>query len=326
MKEVYQKFLVSLGADHVFHKDGTFLDHLLEVHHILTAWKVPPEIAALGAFHSIYRTSWISSSICVERKHLQTLIGDAESLVWEFAHLDRMPFTFDFLPKMAELAKEEHLPEILVFQGRSFSRREIAIFTILTMADFAQQFCHWQDDLFQVESYKNLAGFFQDLLERKSDRKENPRAVWPQTFQPGLYLHFLSSLNQLLIKLQQPDLVCPVLLHPLSFEDEKQARDLYCECRVRPSRSKMLQAIQCNPHIPELFNVLAQIELQEEDFDSALSHALNARDLFEKWGTCWDKSVSFQSWVIHTNLLISQAKKKNWPKTSMEIIDLSVIS
>src|SRR5579872_5526196 len=212
-------FLKSKGANECFHKTSTFLHHLLGVHHILQAWKAPIEVCRLGLFHSIYGTSWVSLKICSDRKELQDLIGkEAEELVFDFCNLNRMKFTFEFVLGQLyhQSCNKSMIDEYTEFEGKKMSKRRIAIFILLTLSDWLDQWVAWQDDLFQTEKRKDLAEFFIDCLEDKKGT-ENANAIWPGNHKPGLYLHVLSRLNQVLQKCNQSDLTCPILLSPISL-------------------------------------------------------------------------------------------------------------
>lgn len=324
--EKYVQFLKQKGADQCWHKDSTFLSHLVEVGKILENWRVPQDIVLLGIFHSFFGNKWISTDILCERKELEGLIGpEAEKLVFQFCHLDRMKFMFQLVLK--ELAKESPIPEIIDFEGEKLTKRQVAIFIITTLSDWLSQWNHFQDDLFQIEKRhalgKDLASFFEEFMQDKDNiTLQNAASIWPQSHVPGLVLHILSQLNQVLIKCEEKDLQCPILPHILSLGDEKKARDLYCQCRQSPSLETIVSALHHNPYVGEIHNLHAQICLAEKKFEEAEQAARKALDLLQKWGTPWDKTVAYQAWITHTQLLIKHATKKEWPQTAMGIINL----
>lgn len=320
-------FLQSKKADQCFHKESTFLSHLMSVAQILRTWKAPEVLVRAGALHSAYGNSWVNLTICCDREEVKTLIGEeAEDLVHQFCTIDRMRFMFQsVLPKLEKVLV---VPFEVETKGTRMSKRRVGELILLTLADWIQQWSHFQDDLFQIDGNQDLASFFTRELEKKKEKKENVQAIWPQTHQPGLFLHVLSRLNQVLVKCEEKDLVCPLFPDGgiLSLQDETTARDLYCEARRTACQTTILKAIQHNPYVPELYNVAAQICMGQRNFVEALSYATKALRMFESWGTSWDKSVSFEIWVIHTQLLIQQASKQQWPTTAMGIISLGLVS
>lgn len=317
----FENFLQSKKADQCFHKDGTFLSHLLEVYRIIKNWNAPEEVCRFACFHSFLGTSWVTVDLGSDRKELQDLIGEkAEALVFHFSKMDRMRFTFELV--LGKLYDMSVIPDTVMFDGEAVSKRTIAIYILVTIADWLQQFSSYMDNLFQVDKRGDLATFFQDILEKKVDRLENPAAIWPGNWRPANFLHVLSRLNRVLQKCEQKDLVCPILTDLLTMDQEVEARDLYCECRQKPLKETIQRAIENNPHVPEFYNVLAQICLSRQEFEEAEQAASYSMRLFELWGTSWDKSVTWDAWKIHTKLLLNHAKKKTWCKTAMEIIDL----
>lgn len=83
------------GAREIWHKHGTFLDHLLGVWCILVAWKQPTDVCRLGLMHSIYSNSNVRMKVFDAdgddgRATVRRLVGaEAERLVHLFCVIRR---------------------------------------------------------------------------------------------------------------------------------------------------------------------------------------------------------------------------------------------
>lgn len=88
-------FLRRLGAADAGHYEATYLGHLVAVARMLESWGGGPDLAAAGAFHSIYGTE-VFRTLIVDlhrRDEISALIGEyAERLAYVNGMLDRCAF------------------------------------------------------------------------------------------------------------------------------------------------------------------------------------------------------------------------------------------
>lgn len=92
MEHEYRKVLSALGADDVNHHGQTLTEHLIGTYRLLAKWGNSTEIAAAGAFHSIYGTEEFKTrAVSLDRRdEIASLIGqEAETLVYLFGMADR---------------------------------------------------------------------------------------------------------------------------------------------------------------------------------------------------------------------------------------------
>ncbi|KXG31409.1 hypothetical protein SORBI_3004G354400 [Sorghum bicolor] len=93
--------LRAAGAGECWHKHGTFLAHLLDVHRILRLWGAPDAVARCGLYHSAYSNSYVNLAIFqpdTGRAHVAAVVGaDAERLVHLFCVVPRQKLVHDDL-------------------------------------------------------------------------------------------------------------------------------------------------------------------------------------------------------------------------------------
>ncbi|CAL4886126.1 unnamed protein product [Urochloa decumbens] len=93
--------LRAAGAGECWHKHGTFLAHLLDVHRILRLWAAPDAVARCGLYHSAYSNSYVNLAIFqpdTGRAHVAGVVGDhAERLVHLFCVVPRQQLIHDDL-------------------------------------------------------------------------------------------------------------------------------------------------------------------------------------------------------------------------------------
>ena len=81
------------AASEIWHKHGSFYDHLHDVWEVLCVWQQPQSWCRLGLFHSAYSNSFVSMNLFdpkTDRPKLQQLIGlEAENLEYKFCVIDR---------------------------------------------------------------------------------------------------------------------------------------------------------------------------------------------------------------------------------------------
>lgn len=314
------------GAREIWHKHGTFYDHLLGVWRILAAWQQPADVCRLGLMHSVYSNSFVRMKVfdaeqSAGRDAVRALIGDeAERLVHLFCTIRRE----ELLP-LGDLAVPADGIEVgtIVGDGKiRLSRRDLGIFLVVTMADYAEQFFGWQDRLFA-------------LPERDGTRRGGPHALWPGENKPGLWM----GLNALL-GLRAAN--CGAAPLPPVFDDctaqiaretEAEARDLYwqvvADVAVQDDAAlaerTLLEAARLNPFVAEPHVLLAQLHLNARRWDDALAAAGRALDLQVRWATAWDKRLAWEAWVAWTRVMLKAARERAWPGDALGIISLGEV-
>lgn len=230
------------------------------------------------------------------------------------------------------------------------SRRIVAIFLMMTMADFCDQLFGFQDVLFDNDN------------GRLEFRGNNFGALWPGDGKPGLWLNSISRMGALytLIAREEeifiqdkkrkgvvgvlPDvernedieLVLPPVFDNctkvLDAGDQIVARDLYWEAvcdRDKEGLGKVQEllvgCIKKNPFVGEPYVVLSQVYLTNGRFDEAEKMAERGLSLLLEWGCPWDKRTSWEGWVAWTRVLLMKAKDKSWPHTSWGILNLGLV-
>eukprot|EP00249_Psilotum_nudum_P013796 c24517_g1_i1 orf=112-1398(+) len=225
-------------------------------------------------------------------------------------------------------------------------RRLVAIFLLLTMADFVDQLYGWQDALFKNETGN---------LEWKGN---SWTALWPGDCKPGLWMTSISRMGILLNlivreeieteekrrrhgerppRFAEIELVIPPVFNGcteiLAPADQIQARDLYWEAICMKDEEKMLEmaepllkkACLLNPWIGEPHVVLAQVYLSEEKYEEAQEEANEGLQLMLDWGTNWDKRMPWEGWIAWCRVLLQKAQDKTWPTTSWGILNLGLV-
>ncbi|CAM6124488.1 unnamed protein product [Calypogeia fissa] len=371
--------LEEVGASECWHKHSTFFDHLHNVYRTLKLWNCPDSIARCGLFHSSYSNSYVNLAIFepnVDRQKVRDLIGqEAEELVHWFCIVPRQELIFDLLVykyseeevglwtskrpetlgKAANDKRKVLLPPegILVKHIRTgedllVPRRLIAIFLILTIADFSDQWYGWQDSLFG-----NANGNMEFSANDGSP-------LWPGDGKPGLWMPAISRMglivSQILrdeeeyqaaekeqgreldsrpfsnIEIRAP----PILKHCteiVSASDQVQCQNLYLEALCKKgdgqghesAKSSLVKAIQYVPYLAEPHIVLAQILLTEGKWEEAQEEASEGLKLLLEWGTQWDKKMSWEGWIAWARVLKMNAEQKTWPKSGWGIINLGLV-
>ena len=313
-------FARSAGED--WHKAGTFKDHLLGVARILTLWDQPREVVLLGLFHSVYSNEYVDLTLfdgAGNRAELAAALGEeAERLVHTFCTMPRSEFTRRLLE--ADRIPEQGLALETPQGGRlHLSGRDCAVFAVATIADIAEQWHSWQDEIFQ--------GF--PAVEPRPLRPNWALSLWPGPLKPT------ASALSLLARLARPlrDLppgwgipVPPVFARctgALPPEDEAAAAALYWQAATRalplaspaPTRAALEAAAARNPWVGEPRLLLAQLALTEGAWDAAADHARAGLDLLAAWGVAWDKRIAWSGWVAWARILLQSAERRRWPET-----------
>ncbi|GJM87433.1 hypothetical protein PR202_ga03386 [Eleusine coracana subsp. coracana] len=155
-----------------------FLAHLLDVYRILRLWGSPEPVARCGLFHSSYSNSYVDLAI-----FHPDIIGDtAERLVHLFCVVPRHQLIHDNLLFHYTDQDDEQLgwraldgvvtKHIRTGEPVKLPRRVLAIFILMTIADFSDQYTDYQDKLFDNHDGKlefqgdNWRALFRALGER----------------------------------------------------------------------------------------------------------------------------------------------------------------
>ncbi|XP_028791344.1 LOW QUALITY PROTEIN: uncharacterized protein LOC114747219 [Neltuma alba] len=229
------------------------------------------------------------------------------------------------------------------------SRRIVAIFLLMTIADFSDQLFGFQDTLFD-----NSDG-------RLEFSGNNFQTLWPGDGKPGLWLNSISRMAALysLIAREEEifleekkrkngntnidrgrdehiELVVPPVFENctrvLDAKDQIDARDLYCEAvcgnKVASHKTEELLkgCIEKNPYAGEPYVLLGQVYLSKGRFEEAeRREAERGLTLLLEWGSPWDKRNSWEGWIAWARVLLMKAKEKSWPNTSWGILNLGLV-
>ncbi|CAN6252716.1 unnamed protein product [Urochloa humidicola] len=377
--------LRAAGAGKCYHKHGTFLDHLVDTYRILRLWGAPDAVSRCGLFHSSYSNSYVNLAIFhpdTGRDRVRSIIGaPAERLVHLLCVVPRHQLIHDLLlfhytdqelrdhlaASSKSLSQDEEpeasaawrvklrgvLPEegvvarhIRTGEPVALSRRVVAAFLLMTVADFSDQYTDYQDELFGNEDGR---------LEFRGD---NWGALWPGTGKPGLWVssmsrmaafyHLIARDDKLLIREGKKaggddDEVVGELVVPPVFEgctrvvdpeEQKAARDLYWEAicsrggKGKEEVEKMLrESVRRNPYVGEPWLVLAQVLLNEggDRYEEAAAAAARGVRLLLEWGSSWDKRMSWEGWVSWGRLMRDKARRREWPRSAWGIINLGLV-
>ncbi|KAM7463248.1 hypothetical protein LguiA_031369 [Lonicera macranthoides] len=229
------------------------------------------------------------------------------------------------------------------------SRRIVAMFLMMTMADFSDQIFGFQDVLFE-----NTNGRLEFLGNNSAD------ALWPGDGKPGLWMNSISRMGALYSLIvreeeifmeemkrggnlealkgrdEEIELVIPPVFENctkvLDAGDQILARELYWEgvCEVGKrgldgAEERLRRCIEKNPFVGEPHVVLGQICLSKGSFEEAEREAETGLRLILEWGSPWDKRMSWEGWIAWTRVLVMKAKEKSWPQTGWGILNLGLV-
>ncbi|KAL6495659.1 hypothetical protein OROGR_030222 [Orobanche gracilis] len=223
------------------------------------------------------------------------------------------------------------------------SRRLVAVFLLLTMADFSDQLFSFQDKLFEnTDGRLEFSG--NDYLA----------SLWPGDGKPGLWMNSVSrmaAIYSLIVREEEMsgnlnkkylegdldddndlDLVIPPVFDRcktiLDSEDQILSRDLYWEAVCDGSEraeEMLLKSVEKNPFVGEPHLVLGQIYLGKGDFDAAEKAAERGLRLMIEWGSPWDKRMTWQGWVSWGRVVLMKAKDRSWPQNAWGILNLGLV-
>ncbi|KAJ3672267.1 hypothetical protein LUZ60_006988 [Juncus effusus] len=226
------------------------------------------------------------------------------------------------------------------------SRRMVAIFILMTMADFSDQLFQWQDKMFENEDGK---------LEFKGSIST---ALWPGEGKPGLWMSSISRMGALYTLIvreeelyiqerkqndneiekdrdEEIELVIPPVFDYctkfLTPKEQIKARDLYWEAVCEPGEDwekverVLIESSKSNPFVGEPHLVLAQVYLNVERYEEAEREAEEGVRLILEWGSGWDKRMSWEGWVSWGRVMLGKSKERDWPKNAWGIINLGLV-
>ncbi|KAI3982816.1 hypothetical protein MKX01_010299 [Papaver californicum] len=346
--------LRSVGASECWHKHGSFYDHLVDMYRILKLWNTPESICLCGLFHSTYSNSYVNLAIfdpSTARETVRDHVGvAAERLIhplwtrvtWNlFSHTlihDDLLFHYSD-QELVDILNEEWTCDGIsakrIKSGDEFmvSRRVIAVFVLVTMADFSDQLFGFQDILFDNENGR---------LEFTGN---NFTSLWPGNGKPGLWMNSISSMGalysllvreeEIFIEEKKRAIIPPVFEYctkVLDAGDQIIARDLYweavCDGNVKGlerAEELLLKSIEKNAFVGEPHIVLGQIYMITGRFEECENEAEMGLKLLLESGSPWNKRMSSEGWIAWSRLLVRKAKEKSWPQTSFGILNLGLV-
>ncbi|GJV58745.1 hypothetical protein Tco_1464845 [Tanacetum coccineum] len=327
--------LKSVGAGECWHKHGSFLDHLIDIYRILKLWHTPDAVCLTGLFHSAYSNSYVNLAIfdpSTGRDTVREHVGDvAERLIHLFCIVPRQKLIHDdLLFKYDDITElMHHVMESSEKVGRNeewrvkirsvlphdgivmkhiktgedvcLSRRVVAVFLLMTIADFSDQLFGFQDVLFE-----NTNG----MLRFEGNEVKN--ALWPGNGKPGLWMSSLSRMGaiyRLIVREEELYLIERGQGRVEGVKPEEQIKGrgiLYGKVFVVQEERLDLGA--------------KEIYLSQGRFEEAEKESEEGLQLLLEWGSPWDKRMSWEGWIAWCRVLVMKAKEKSWPETSWGMI------
>ncbi|KAF8021771.1 hypothetical protein BT93_G2030 [Corymbia citriodora subsp. variegata] len=391
--------LRSAGAGECWHKNASFLDHLVGIYRILHLWGAPDAVCLCGLYHSAYPNSSVNLAIFkpnTSRDVVRGFVGNAaERLIHLYCIVPRLTLIHNDLLfhyddselvehlKLSEMSLQnvkengafkgdeawrKKIQSLLPAEGIKVkhrktgedvlvSRRVVAVFLMMAMADFSDQFFGFQDMLFE-----NSDG-------RLEFTGNNVWALWPGDGKPGLWMNSISRMGAVYVLIareeaiftlekkksrgnadssallseeqdEEIELVVPPVFGSctrlLSTRDQVEARDKYWEAACEASKSggaehydaverRLRESIEKNPFVGEPRVVLGQLCLGQGRYEEAEKEAEAGLRLLLGWGTPWDKRMSWEAWVAWARVLLMKARERSWPDTARGIHSLGLV-
>jgi hypothetical protein len=323
------------------------------VHNILRIWGQGSVIGRVGLFHSAYSNSYVNLALydpTTERDEMQSLIGTAaEGLVHLFCIINRQEVVVNTLLKQGYIPEDGlHVQHLRNANEQVYlSAETLRMLVVFSMADTAEQYFGWQDDLFGGPGTMLLPGL--DKVEN-----HNPKSMWPGVSKPGLWMTYVNQLANVARTfhpewidqnniINDDDIaktldVPPVFANctkKLTMEDEMAARDLYWSVIVDEGRTDskntiatLLKCREYNPWTFEPLVLLAQLYLYNNEYDKAARATTEALVIQQQWGTAWDKRLQFGAWVAWTRVLHQRAIDQSpqpWPTNSWDVNNFGLV-
>jgi hypothetical protein len=329
------------GAHLCWHKHSSFLDHLVGVSDILWLWGQDESLRLVGLFHSAYSNSYVNLALLnpeTERHILRDVIGEtAEAVVFMFCSINRQDIVVNTLLKQGFIPAEGlTVPNIRGGPDVYLSPDVLFRLAVFTMADIADQYFGWQDDLF------GGGGTHGSMIipgQDDQDRHE-PTALWPGICKPGLWTSYVSQLARVAASFVNSPMNTAASSMPpvfdsgsrtLSVESDALARDLYWsvvneDVPYDQVAAVLESCIAANPWVFEPRVLLAQRRLQAGNFTGAVEAASQALDLQHQWGSAWDKRMALNAWVAWTRVIKQRAEAREpWPNNSWGVNNLGLV-
>ncbi|HXZ02893.1 MAG TPA: hypothetical protein VEI03_23090 [Stellaceae bacterium] len=313
-----------------WHKHGVFLDHLIGTYRILRLWGEPRATCLCGLFHSVYANEYVDLALFDARTERGVLAeavgGEVEELAHTLCLMPRTEFALRVLDDAAALQRGMTLGDPQGGAAWRLSAETVRAFLAVTIADFAEQWFGWQDE---------VMGGYPHTDERRRAAEHWTKALWPGPLQPSAANMSLQS--RLARRLPEfPGPVPPIFercTRLLSPEDEAAAAALYWRVAgagpapdsIGRAADMLAEAIARNPWLGEAHLHLAQLELLEGDFAAAGEHAQRGLRLLLDWGTPRDKRIPWEGWVAWSRVLIKGARERAWPQTLRALNNLGLV-
>lgn len=223
-------------------------------------------------------------------------------------------------------------------------RRVVAVFLLITIADFADQYYGYQDML-----HGNTDGRLEFTGNGSFD------TLWPGNGKPGLWMNMISRMAAVYTLVVREEAIFKAenekgevagdeedieLIIPPIFEncskildpnEQVEARDLYWEAvnddgsKKEKGEGMLVKCMEKNPYVGEPHVLLSQFYMSRGRFEEGQREAEEGLRVLLEWGCPWDKRVSWEGWVAWGRVLVSKAKERSWPHTSWGIINLGLI-
>ncbi len=318
--------VLARGVGQDWHKAGTFRHHLVGVARTLTLWQQPRAVRLLGLLHSVYGNAYVDLvkfDAATERARLREAVGErAEALVHVFCTASRTQFT------QKVQAGQIEADGSVVLDDRRLPPDMVAAFTVVSMADFCEQWFAWQEDIY--------AGF--PFLHQTPQAVHWAAALWPGPMRtPSRMYALISRLGAALRHPALKDLLPtpPVFDHcrrVLAEDDEAAASALYWSVvqqqhpLVQPQAAIAMleQAVRLNPWVGEPQMLLAQLYLIGGRHAAARAAAESALHGYASWGNAWDKRVQWDAWIAWARLLRQGAIRGDWPERLDKLNNLAL--
>lgn len=335
-------FLKAKGAGRIWHKNGSFLTHSIGVWRIMKLWGLDSYIARAGLMHSIYGSSFGAQCFFKDRDTIKKLVGDkCEEIIFKFCQIDRQELEKRMLKNPA-INSQVVLNSFRKKEKFIVTPKELAVFILMSLADFLEQHTSWQELILIKDLEKNIFNFTaheRSLLPLVASGKNY--SLWPGNKSPfATRLNYVFTLAKPLLSLSKY-IDIPLIFTPgyishkfgkqneygLAVEDEILARNAYRkilraeECAAVNQdlstdllMSQLSQISSLNAYVGEPYLLQAQLCLQDKTIDNRFNKAeklsLIGLKRFHDWGVAWDKRMSFSGWIAWGRLLLSKAKNR----------------